>query len=65
MENLTDETKKNNEENPLRKWIVILGALAFVFLCTTIYFAFFAAPSFNTRYRSYCTPCKLLLRTDT
>lgn len=48
MENLTDETKKNNEENPLRKWIVILGALAFVFLCTTIYFAFFAAPSFNT-----------------
>lgn len=48
MENLTDESKKNNEENPLKRWIIILGALAFVFFCTTIYFAFFAAPSFNT-----------------
>ncbi len=32
----------------MRKWVVILGALALFFLCTTIYFAFFAAPSFNT-----------------
>lgn len=48
MENLTGENRKNNEENPLRKWVVILGALTLFFFCTTIYFAFFAAPSFNT-----------------
>lgn len=48
MENLTDETRKKTEDNPLKKWLIILGALACVFFCTTIYFAFFAAPSFNT-----------------
>ena len=48
MENLTSENRKSNEENPLRRWIIILGALAFIFFCTTVYFAFFAAPSFNT-----------------
>ena len=45
MENLTSENRKSNEENPLRRWIIILGALAFIFFCTTVYFAFFAAPS--------------------
>ena len=48
MENLTGENEKNNEVNPLKKWVVILGVLAGFFFCTTIYFAFFAAPSFNT-----------------
>ena len=28
----------------MRRWIIILGALAFIFFCTTVYFAFFAAP---------------------
>ena len=47
MENLTETNRKNEEVNPLRKWVIILGAFVFFFFCTTIYFAKFAAPSFN------------------
>lgn len=41
---------KNEEKNPLKKWVVLLGILAGVFLCTTLYFGFFSKPVFNTQY---------------
>jgi len=40
------ETKKN----PLMKWVVLLAVLATVFLCTTLYFGYFAKPVFNQEY---------------
>lgn len=52
MENLTSGTRKNNEENSLKKWVILLGILSFVFFCTTIYFAKFAAPSFNNEVKA-------------
>ncbi len=41
---------KNEEKNPLKKWVVLLGILTGVFLCTTLYFGFFSKPIFNTQY---------------
>ena len=43
-ENQTPET------NPLKKWVIILGALAGLFLLTTLYFGFFAKPVMNKEY---------------
>ena len=34
----------------MKKWVIILGVLAGVFLCTTIYFARFAKPTINKEY---------------
>ena len=34
----------------MKKWVIILGALAGIFLCTTIYFARFAKPTINKVY---------------
>ena len=39
-----------NETNPLKKWVTILGILAGLFFCTTLYFAFFAKPVMNKEY---------------
>ncbi|MDD4394819.1 MAG: hypothetical protein PHQ33_02910 [Bacteroidales bacterium] len=44
--------KQNYEENPLKKWVILLGILAFIFLGTTIYFAKFYSPSFNNQVQS-------------
>lgn len=44
------EQQNDNQNNPLKKWVIILGALAGLFLCTTIYFAFFAKPTMNKVY---------------
>lgn len=41
---------QNEEKNPLHKWVVLLGALSFIFLCTTLYFGFFAKPVFNQQF---------------
>lgn len=41
-----------NQNNPLKKWVILLGILAFIFLGTTIYFAKFASPSFNNQIQS-------------
>lgn len=41
------EQLNDNQNNPLKKWVIILGALAGLFLCTTIYYAFFAKPTMN------------------
>lgn len=45
-----ETTTKENEKNPLKKWVIILGALCAVLLCTTLYFAFFAKPTMNREY---------------
>ena len=44
MENNSQE----RENNPLKKWVIILGALCAVLLCTTIYFAFSAKNTQNS-----------------
>ena len=46
MENINQE----KEKNPLKKWVIILGALCAVLLFTTLYFGFFAKPVFNSEY---------------
>lgn len=42
--------KRNNQDNPLKKWVIILGALAALFFVTTLYFGFFAKPVTNKEY---------------
>ncbi|MDR2978980.1 MAG: hypothetical protein LBV02_00840 [Bacteroidales bacterium] len=46
-------TLKNNQEekNPLKKWVIILGILMLLFMGTTIYFAFFGTTSSNVEYK--------------
>ena len=39
-----------NETNPLKKWVTILGILAGIFFCTTLYLAFFAKPVMNKEF---------------
>lgn len=46
----TSMENRNQEENPLKRWVVILGILAGVFFVTTIYFAFFGRPVVNHQY---------------
>lgn len=48
----TSNYQKNstNDNNPLKKWVVLLGILAGVFFCTTLYFGFFAKPTMNKEY---------------
>ena len=48
--NYSGTSQNANQENPLKKWVIILGVLAGVFLCTTIYFARFAKPTINKEY---------------
>ena len=48
--NYGGQSQNKNQENPLKKWVIILGALAGLFLCTTLYFAFFAEPTMNKAY---------------
>lgn len=42
--------RETAEKNPLKKWVIILAILAGIFLCTTVYLAFFAKPTFNKEY---------------
>lgn len=39
-----------NETNPLKKWVTILGILAGIFFCSTLYLAFFAKPVMNKEF---------------
>lgn len=53
METTTNYAGSNGmqkENNPLKKWVIILGVLAGVFFATTLYFAFFAKPVLNMEY---------------
>ena len=34
----------------MKKWVVILGVLSGLLLCSTLYFAFFAKPTMNKVY---------------
>jgi len=47
MENNDIVNQEKELENPLKKWVILLAILSFVFFCTTIYFAKFYSPSFN------------------
>lgn len=49
--NYATQAQQSQQNNPLKKWVIILGALAGLFLCTTIYYAFFAKPTMNTVYQ--------------
>jgi len=42
--------KEKQEKNPLKKWVILLGILAALFLGTTIYFGIFAKPIYNLEY---------------
>ena len=51
----TSSLNSNNQNysqdaNPLKKWVLILGILAGVFFCTTLYLAFFAKPTMNKEF---------------
>ncbi|MBR4135508.1 MAG: hypothetical protein IKU03_03745 [Bacteroidales bacterium] len=39
-----------NQQNPLKKWVIILGALAGLLLLSTLYLSFFAKPVTNKEY---------------
>lgn len=45
-----ETTIKENEKNPLSKWVIILSVLCALLLFTTLYFAFFAKPTMNREY---------------
>lgn len=47
---MISSNSQNEEKNPLQKWVLLLGILSFIFLCTTLYFGFFAKPIFNQQY---------------
>lgn len=49
--NYAGQNQNAKQENPLKKWVIILGALAGLFLCSTLYLAFFAKPTMNTVYK--------------
>ncbi len=51
MQSLSDQNvEKNENQNPLKKWVVILGILAGLFFLSTLYFGFFAKPVTNKEY---------------
>ncbi len=50
-----ETTHERNEQNPLKKWVIILGALCAILLFTTLYFGFFAKPVFNQEYTEVTT----------
>lgn len=43
-------SNQNQEPNPLKKWVILLGILAGLFFATTLYFGFFAKPVLNKEY---------------
>ena len=47
----TSQPQRSNENNSLKKWVIILGVLSGLLLCSTIYLAFFAKPTMNQEYK--------------
>lgn len=45
-----DSEEKMESKNPLKKWIIVLGVIAFLAICTAVYIAFFAKPVYNSEY---------------
>jgi len=50
LNNSFNSNNRNNDVNPLKKWVILLGILAGVFFATTLYFGFFAKPVMNKEY---------------
>ena len=50
METTNNYSNQQQENNPLKKWVIILGALAGLLLLTTLYVSFFAKPVTNKEY---------------
>ena len=48
--NFASNNEPQNETNPLKKWVILLGILAGVFFATTLYFGFFAKPVLNKEF---------------
>ncbi len=47
---INNNSNNLQETNPLKKWVIILGVIAGILLCTTLYFAFFAKPVMNKEF---------------
>ncbi len=48
--NYSGQKQNSNQENPLKKWVIILGVLSGLLLCSTIYFAFLGKPTANKAF---------------
>ena len=48
--NYSNTNDQGKENNPLKKWVILLGILAGVFFATTMYFGFFAKPVLNKEF---------------
>ncbi len=44
------KNQQQNNDNPLKKWVILLGCLTGLFFFTTLYFGFFAKPTLNKEY---------------
>lgn len=49
METLNPQQEKK-QNNPLKKWVILLAILTALFLGTTLYFGFFAKPIYNKEF---------------
>lgn len=49
METLNSQHEKK-QNNPLKKWVILLAILTVLFLGTTLYFGFFAKPIYNKEF---------------
>lgn len=47
---ISGQNARQDQQNPLKKWVILLGILAAVFFATTLYFGFFAKPVLNQQY---------------
>lgn len=45
-----NQNNQQNNDNPLKKWVFILGVLAGLFFASTLYLAFFAKPTMNKEF---------------
>lgn len=48
--NYSGQKQNSKQENPLKKWVIILGVLSGLLLCSTIYFAFLGKPTANKAF---------------
>ena len=46
----SNQGQNEKQQNPLKKWVIVLGILSGLLLCSTLYFAFFAKPTLNKVY---------------
>ncbi len=46
----SNQGQNEKQQNSLKKWVIVLGILSGLLLCSTLYFAFFAKPTLNKVY---------------